>query len=159
MQFLIHVQISLLISLRKQSLLIDQVNRKQLATSKTMLWFSEMTTWKIACELILIKIRNKMCMRGYFTPWWEFLIYHPLLWLTATAWLISPRAKMALAKTRWFALTHSPMEKKAAILKTIFADAFSWMKCFVFGLKFYWSLFLRVQLTISEHRFTWLGAE
>ena len=182
MQFLIHVQISVLISLRKQSLLIDQVNRKQLATSKTMLWFSEMTTWKIACQLVLIKIRNMMCMRDYMmtssngnifrvtgllcgeftgpgefpaqrpvtrsfdvffdlrlnkrlskqpwgwlfetsswslwrqcndlTPWREFLIYHPLLWLTATAWLVSPRAKMALAKTRGFALTHPPNGKK-----------------------------------------------
>ena len=35
----------------------------------------------------------------------------------------------------------------AAISQTIFSDAFSWMKSFVFSLKFYWSLFLRLQLT------------
>ena len=35
----------------------------------------------------------------------------------------------------------------AAISQTIFSDAFSWMKSVVFGLKFHWSLFLRVQLT------------
>ena len=38
----------------------------------------------------------------------------------------------------------------AAILQTIFSDAFSWMKSFVFWLKFHWSLFLKVQLTISQ---------
>ena len=38
----------------------------------------------------------------------------------------------------------------AAILKTIFSYAFLWMKSFVFWLKFHWSLFLRVQLTITQ---------
>ena len=41
-------------------------------------------------------------------------------------------------------LTHFPLDKMAAILQTVFADAFSWMKNFVFWLKFQWSLFLRV---------------
>ena len=35
----------------------------------------------------------------------------------------------------------------------IFSDAFSWMKSFVFLLKFHLSLFLRVQLTITQHWF------
>ena len=34
-----------------------------------------------------------------------------------------------------------------------FSNAFSWMKIFEFRLKFHWSLFLRVQLTISQHWF------
>ena len=34
-----------------------------------------------------------------------------------------------------------------------FSNAFSWMKYFVFWLKFHWSLFLRVQLTITQHWF------
>ena len=37
----------------------------------------------------------------------------------------------------------------ATNLQTIFSGAFSWMKRFKFWLKFHWSLFLRVQLTIS----------
>ena len=41
-------------------------------------------------------------------------------------------------------LTHLPLDKMAAILQRIFSDAFSWMKSFVFWLKFHWSLFLRV---------------
>ena len=36
---------------------------------------------------------------------------------------------------------------------TIFSNAFSWIKSFVIWLKFYLSLFLRVQLTITQHWF------
>ena len=57
-------------------------------------------------------------------------------------------------------LTHLPLDKMDAISQTIFSDAFSWMKKFDFWLKFHWSLFLRVQLTITQHWFRWwLGAE
>ena len=48
-------------------------------------------------------------------------------------------------------LTPLPLDKMATILQTIFSDAFSWMKNVVFWLKFHWSLFLRVQLTITQH--------
>ena len=47
-------------------------------------------------------------------------------------------------------LTHLPLDKMAAISQTIFSGAFSWMKSFVFWLKFHWNLF---QLTISQHWF------
>ena len=43
----------------------------------------------------------------------------------------------------------------AAISQTIFSNAFSWMKNFVFWFQFHWSLFQRVQLTISWHCFNW----
>ena len=49
------------------------------------------------------------------------------------------------------ALTHLPLDKMAAFSQTIFSDAFSWMKFFAFWLKFHWSLFLRLQLTITQH--------
>ena len=55
-------------------------------------------------------------------------------------------------------LTHLPLDKMAAILQTIFSNAFSWMKSFVFWLTFHLSLFLRVQLVITQHWFRyWLG--
>ena len=41
----------------------------------------------------------------------------------------------------------------AAISQTIFSNVFSWMKHFVFWLKFHWSLFFKVQLIISRHWF------
>ena len=52
-------------------------------------------------------------------------------------------------------LTHLPLDKMAAIPQPIFSDAFSWMKSFMFWLKFHWSL-LRVQLTATQH---WFGLD
>ena len=46
-------------------------------------------------------------------------------------------------------LTHLHLDKMATVLQTIF----SWMKNFKFWLEFHWSLFLRVQLTITQHWF------
>ena len=50
-------------------------------------------------------------------------------------------------------LTHWGWNKMAAISQTTFSDAFSWMKMIEFSLKFHWSLFLGVQLTIFHHWF------
>ena len=50
-------------------------------------------------------------------------------------------------------LVNSPLDKMASVSQTVFSDAFLWMKSFVFRLKFHWSLFLRVQLTITHHWF------
>ena len=50
-------------------------------------------------------------------------------------------------------LTHWGRDKMADIFQTTFSSAFSWMKMFEFRLKFHWSLFLRVQLTIFQHWF------
>ena len=40
------------------------------------------------------------------------------------------------------------------ISQTVVSDAFSWMKKMYFWLKFHWSLFLRVELTITQHSLT-----
>ena len=50
-------------------------------------------------------------------------------------------------------LTHWSRDKMDAISQTTFSNAFSWMKMFEYRSKFHWSLFLRVQLTISQHWF------
>ena len=50
-------------------------------------------------------------------------------------------------------LTHWGRDKMAAISQTIHSNAFSWMKRFEFRLSVHWNLFLRVQLTISQHWF------
>ena len=50
-------------------------------------------------------------------------------------------------------LTHWGQDKMDAISQTPFSSAFSWTKMFEFRLKFHWSLFLRVQLTILQHWF------
>ena len=50
-------------------------------------------------------------------------------------------------------LTHLGRDKIDAILQTTFSNAISWMKMLKFRLKFHWSMFLRVQLTIFQHWF------
>ena len=50
-------------------------------------------------------------------------------------------------------LIHWGRDKMDAIFQTTFSSAFSWMKMYKFRLKFHWSLFLRVQLTIFQHWF------
>ena len=50
-------------------------------------------------------------------------------------------------------LTHWGRDKMDAISQTIFSNAFSWMKIFVFWLKFHGSLFPRVQLSIFHYWF------
>ena len=56
-------------------------------------------------------------------------------------------------------LTHWGREKMDAISQTTFSGAFSKMKMFEFRLKCRRRLFIRVQITIFQHRFRWwLGA-
>ena len=52
-----------------------------------------------------------------------------------------------------YCLTHWGRDKMVAIFQTTFSNAFSWMKMFKFRLRFHWSLFPRVQLTIFQHCF------
>ena len=47
--------------------------------------------------------------------------------------------------------THWGRDKMATIFQTTFWNAFSRMKMYEFRLRFHWSLFLRVQLTIFQH--------
>ena len=66
--------------------------------------------------------------------------------------------KMPSAKYRPFCpglnvLTHWGRDKMDAISQTPFSSSFSWMKMLEFRLKFHWTSFLRVQLTISHHWF------
>ena len=50
-----------------------------------------------------------------------------------------------------YRLTHLTLDQIDAISQMTFSNTFSWMKRFVFRFNFHWSLFLRVQLTISQH--------
>ena len=50
-------------------------------------------------------------------------------------------------------LTHWGRDKMDAISQTTFSNEFSWMNMYESQWKFHWSLFLRVQLTISQHWF------
>ena len=50
-------------------------------------------------------------------------------------------------------LTHWGRDKMAAISQTTFSNEFSWMIMYEYRLKCHWSLFIMVQLTISQHWF------
>ena len=50
-------------------------------------------------------------------------------------------------------LTHWGRDKMVVISQTTFSNAFYWMKMYEFRLRFHWSLFLNVQLTIFHHWF------
>ena len=57
-------------------------------------------------------------------------------------------------------LTHWGWDMMAANFLMTFSNTFSWMKTYEFRLRFHWSLFSRVQLTIFQHWFRWwLGAD
>ena len=47
-------------------------------------------------------------------------------------------------------------DKMAGVSQTTLSNAFSWMKMLEFRLRFHWSLFLRVQLTIFHHWFRYI---
>ena len=58
-----------------------------------------------------------------------------------------------LVKKAMGALTHWGRDKMAGIFQMTFLYAFSWMKIYEYQLKFHWSLFPWVQLTIFQHWF------
>ena len=66
-----------------------------------------------------------------------------------TLWQHSVTPLMIMTKT----LTHWGRDKMVAISQTTLWNASSWMEILEFWLKFHWSLFLRVQLTIFQHWF------
>ena len=72
------------------------------------------------------------------------------MYLIACTWPDSSNPLLIMNKSYDFIayLTHWGRDKMAAVSQIMFSNAFSWMKMFEFRLKFHWSLFLRVQLTI-----------
>ena len=55
---------------------------------------------------------------------------------------------------QWYLLlTHWGRDKTAAIFQTTFSNAFCWMNMYEFSFRFYWTLFLEFELTISQHWF------
>ena len=83
-------------------------------------------------------------------------IYQPLIYkFTVSTWSASHHVMLWVPLSQppsWpITLIHLHQDKMTTISQMIYSDAFSWMTSFVFWLKFHWSLFLRVQLTITQH--------
>ena len=98
---------------------------------------------------------NMPCFRG--ARRWSSRCFHCCCWVHTLA------MKTLSAWQSHFELTQpiSPWTKWPPFRRRYFEiNLFSGMKSFIFWLKFHLSLFLRVQLTISQHWFRyWLGAE
>ena len=76
-----------------------------------------------------------------------------VMWLWWMQYVLVHWVIFASGNGSW--LTHWGRDNTAAISQTTHSNTFSWMKMLYFRLKFHWSLFLRVQLTISHHWFRW----
>ena len=76
-------------------------------------------------------------------------------------WVIdSSIAYQGASYIRDLTVTQWGRDKMAAIFQTTLSNAFSCMKMLQFQLRYLWSLFLRVQLTIVHHWFWWwLGTD
>ena len=82
----------------------------------------------------------------------EFSRTHAFISLLVMPWLLAFICQQQL----WYwphNLTHLHLDKMATIPQTTSSNVFPWMKSRVFWFKFLWSLFLRVQLTMSQHWF------
>ena len=55
--------------------------------------------------------------------------------------------RVLTATRQLWPLTQWGRNKIATVFQAAFSNAFSWMKIFVFWLKFHWRLFLRIQMT------------
>ena len=102
------------------------------------IWVSKLVS-NFQLWLVVFKTQIEYWNTAFIQQWfWDYLSHRG-------------RHDESLVHLMWLAddLTHLPVGKMAAISQTIFWNAFSWMKYIIFWLKFHWSLFLRIQLTIT----------
>ena len=103
---------------------------------------------------------NGMCCIFCFVILYKYIVFIHIYSgeISTCSNLIRISMQMPIHKP-YYVLTHWGRDKMAVIFQTTFSSGFSWTKMYEFRLKFHWSLFLRVQLTIFQHWFRyWLGA-
>ena len=108
------------------------------------------TIWRAFEEISLATWCTDHLIR---TTWWKNMMVISRIGL---GWFCYWWACLALngpSNAIRYPLTHWGRNKMDAISQTTFWGAFSWMKMFEFRVRFHWNLFLRVQLTIIQHRF------
>ena len=130
-----------------------------------------LTYWGLKKAAILETFSNALSWNKIFVFWFKFY-WNLFLMVQLTKVNIgsgngmAPNRQHAIAWTNdepvycwiyvsagFIELTHWGWDKMDAISQTTFSSAFSWMKMFELWLKFDWSLFLRVKLTIFQHWF------
>ena len=95
-------------------------------------------SFHIACLLIYLCVYYTFCLFS-IAPHLSSTIRHKQAWS-----IVLQLATM---------VTHCGRDKMAAIFQTTFSNAFFWMKICKLWLRFHWSLFQMVQLTIFQHWF------
>ena len=108
--------------------------------------------------VVSVKVSQELLMQ---TCWWPLSDHWSVqAHLTSLVWvcvLWLPWKLNGAICAMWFALNSSPPGENGRHFADDSFNAFSWMKSFLFRLKFHWSLF---QLTIFQHWFRqWLSAD
>ena len=109
--------------------------------SKFPSYYSARWVWRLYFEIYCHIFQGKIS--SFHKSWAETW----LLLLAHTRISLQPQESVRQGLTHW------GRNEIDAISQTTFSNAFSCMKMFEFRLKFHWSLFLRVQLTIFQHWF------
>ena len=86
------------------------------------------------------------CQLQYLACIWILILHHSKATSDSTIW------GLCIIKNYY---THWGRDKMTTVSLTTLSNAFSWMTLLEFRLRFHWSSFLRVQLTIFQHWFRW----
>ena len=108
-------------------------------------WDKYLSRWNLGNSVLLLVIEMFLFR---FRPNWGVYTDRKV----KTVLLMISLRRMILSQFCW-TLTHWGRDKMAAVSQTTLSKAFSWMKMLEFGLRFHWSLFPRVKLTIFQHWF------
>ena len=144
---------------------------RHLCNTYTCHWFYDSQFHQIWC----MSGNKSICENSLFSNIFDMTSTHwPIVGSNFNGVIFKPiiqNSNMHILSQHWFSqcwlrsvssqqLTHSGRDKMDAIFQTTFSNIYSWMKIYEYQLKFHWSLFLRLQLTIFQHWFRWwLGAD
>ena len=105
--------------------------------------------WQMVIYVVYVRVRIRHLK--YSSAW---PIIHLLVVCYLSYWQKNKMARILCRQHfNGINLTHWGQDKMDAIFQTTFSNGFSWMKMYEFQLKFHWSLFLGVQLAISQYWF------
>ena len=121
------------------------------------------SVWCLEGQMVVIAIRapglTPLPIAGWLALGYEALVQvMPWCW-TGEKPLPEPMCRLNSFSYGWNgcyvcdSVKSSCPGQMSPISQTTFSNELSWMKSFVFRFKFHWSLFIRVQLTISQHWF------
>ena len=86
-------------------------------------------------------------------PFWKMPLQRKYIWNQLKSQNVEKLRVICGRHWLGWCLTHWDQDKMAAIYQTHFSNAFSGIKMYTFRLRFHWSLFPMIQLTIFQHWF------